>query len=158
MPRESMTRVLCSSIVLFLVCTALVAASAAAESEKESPGPVPGSFFQGVWIGEWAGFQDTSIRQEAAVEVGQEIRDGVFEVQYSWGEAKYLKKTVPAGKTSTKGMVREGAFHFSWKNKQGRLFEMTLRKLEENRVKARLERSGPSEGDRPYSETTLKRK
>lgn len=156
MPRKSMTRVLSNGFVLLLACTGLLAASAAAESEKGTPEAGNGKFFQGVWVGEWTGWQDTSIRQEATVEVGSEIREGVFEVKYSWGEAKYIRKTIPAGKVRTEGRMREDRFYFSWENKKGKTFEMTLRKLDENTVKAREERSGTSE--RPYSETTLKRK
>lgn len=156
MSRKLMTRVLCNGFVLLLVCTGLVAASAAAESEKGAPGSENGKFFQGVWVGEWTGWQDTSIRQEATVEVGPEIKEGVFEVKYSWGEARYLKKTIPAGKIRTEGTMRDDRFYFSWENKKGKKFEMTLKKLDENSVKAREERSGTSE--RPYSETTLKRK
>lgn len=139
MSRKSMTRALCTGFALLLVCTAFVAASAAAEAEKGSPGSVNGKFFQGVWYGEWTGYQDTTVRQEATVEVGPEIKEGVFEVKYSWGEAKYLIKTVPSGKTKTEGMMREDTFHFSWENKKGKKFEMTLKKIDDTSVKAKLD-------------------
>jgi len=126
----------------FLVC--------AADTDK--------AFFEGVWVGNWIGFTDTSIQQEATVKIGPEIGDGVFKVVYKTGEAVYRSKTVPAGKIKTEGSVKDDAFRFSWKSKKGRTFDMILKKESDTTVKARLERSGPLDPmERPYSETTLKR-
>lgn len=117
------------------------------------------NYFQGVWNGEWSGFADPTIRQEATVEVGPQIRDGVYAVTYSWGEASYRGKNIFPGRIKSEGTVQGDTFHFAWENKMGRKFEMSLKKESEDTVKARLERSGPlGPMERPYSEALLKRK
>lgn len=146
------------AVSMFALCAIVVVQPAISLAEEKSSDPSNKSFYQGVWVGEWTGWQDTSVRQEAIVEVGPEIRDGVYEVKYTWGDAKYLKKTVPGGKIKTEGMMRGDSFCFSWEKKNGK-FEMALQKKDETTVKARLDRPGPTGPmARPYSETILKRK
>jgi hypothetical protein len=150
------------SIALFLAFLPLVAGAAdsdnstTAPSGNNPPGQAIGSFFQGVWVGEWSGYVDPLIRNDATVEIGAEVKKGVFEVTYSWGEATFRGKTIWPGKIKTKGIVKDDQFRFSWKNKMGRTFDMILKKQSDDKINARLERSGPlGPMERPYSETIL---
>jgi hypothetical protein len=73
----------------------------------------------------------------------------VFIVDYSWGPP-------PAGGFKTKGREAGDQFVIKWKNKRGVDVERTLKKVEDNKVAARQEKSGvlgPKE--RPYMETYL---
>ena len=153
------------SIALLLAFFPLVAWAAESDNSTTAPagnhpsGQSMESFFPGVWVGEWSGFVDPQIRQDATVEIGAEVSKGVFPVTYSWGEATYRGKRLFPGKIKTEGIVKEDQLLFSWKNKMGRTFDMTLKKQSDNKIKARLERSGPlGPMERPYSETILTRK
>jgi hypothetical protein len=153
------------SIALFLAFLPFVAWAADSDKSTTAPagdnpsGQSTGSFFQGVWVGEWSGFVDPQIRQDATVEIGAEVKKGVFKVTYSWGEATYRGKRMWPGKIKTEGSVKDDQLLFSWKNKMGRTFDMTLKKKSDDKIKARIERSGPlGPMESPYSETILTRK
>jgi hypothetical protein len=50
-------------------------------------------------------------------------------------------------------------FVFGWRNKEGRDLQVTLKKHEDNKVKARIDKSGPTRpNERPFNETYLSRK
>ena len=154
-------------VVLFLCLAVVPYLGYASDAEKAGSVPAetvdssssPDSFFQGTWTGEWEGWSDPSIRQGATLEIGKKLSDGVYRVHYSWNAANYRSGSVPAGTVKTEGTAKDGTFFFSWENKQGKKFEMTLRKQDDNTLKARQERPGETGfRKRPYSETLLKRK
>ncbi len=116
------------------------------------------SYFEGVWVGAWQGYQGTSHDQDVTIEIHKGNQEGVFKVKYSWGAVTTRSgEEIPPGSFNMKGMEEGDRFVFRWKNKQGRENTVTLRKNEESKVEARLEKSGPMES-RPYREAILHRK
>jgi hypothetical protein len=82
-----------------------------------------------------------------------------FDVTYSWEGMTLKDRIIPAGEVRTEGREQDDKFLFQWTNKQGRKFEIILKKFQDNEVKARLEKSGPmGSKERPYNETTLHRR
>jgi len=157
--KKIISKRLISVFSMFVFCATLGIHPSTSLADDKAPGSSNDSFFQGVWVGEWTGHADPSIRQGVTLEIGQKIRDGVYEVNYSWEAANYRSGNVPAGKIKTEGMVKDDTIHFSWENKQGKKFEMMLKKRDDATLNARMERPGPTGPmGRPYSETILKRK
>ena len=129
-----------------------------AGESKSSPSGNP-SYFEGVWVGSWQGYYSPGASMGVTLKIDKEIREGVFPVEYSWEAVSTLRGNFPAGTIKTSGKREGDRFHFKWKNKQGREFEFTLQKESENKVKARIDRSGPYHPhETPYSETYLNRK
>jgi hypothetical protein len=127
------------------------------EGVKSSPSGQP-SYFEGVWVGSWEGFNDPSIKQDVTLTIKKGRQDGVFIVDYSWGMVQFYNKLIPSGSLKARGRQEGEQFFFNWKNKQGNEQQMTLQKENENKVKARFDRGGTlSAGERPYSETYLNR-
>lgn len=148
---------------------AAVAAMGAHAADSDNAGPLPvenkgassgaPSYFEGVWVGAWPSFQLGSASQDVTVTIERGKKDGVFRVEYAWGAVSWRKGTIMPGSVRVKGREEDDRFVFKWTNKQGNDVEVTLRKHEDNAVKARLEKSGPlATNDRPFNETILKRK
>lgn len=159
-----MTRKLFSAVLLVVAFSvpgfAADGDNAASPPEKvvDKPSGAP-SFFEGAWTGSWGGFISPSIRQDVTVTIGRRGEKGFFPVEYAWGMVEFRNRTVLPGSLRTKGVEEGDKFSFKWKNKEGRDFEVTLHKLTDNEVKARLDRGGPlGPTEQPYSETTLKRR
>lgn len=129
-------------------------------AENDSPPSGNPSYFEGVWVGSWPGHRDASKSQDVTVVIRRGKKEGVFPVKYSWGEVTAGSGlSVTPGSVKAKGKEEGDKFVFGWENKQGREFTVTLKKHEENKVKARLEKSGPLESkERPYYEAILNRK
>ncbi len=133
------------------------AASPPGES-KESPSGAP-SYFEGVWVGAWPAWAGASASQDITVKIERGVKEGIFRVEYSWSAANLRGGTVPPGSVPARGREEGDRFLFKWTNKAGNVVEVTLRKHDDNTVKARIEKSGPLRpGERPYNETILKRK
>ena len=118
------------------------------------------SYFEGDWAGRWPGFKSASIYQDAAISIRRGKKEGVFLVEYSWegGPSGSGFPTLP-GSIKAKGREEGDKFVFGWTNKQGREMTMTLQKQEENKIHARLEKSGPTgNNERPFNEAVFKRK
>ena len=150
---------------LFLAILPLTSYSAYADDAKPAPGDntspqsVKASYFQGIWSGSWPGFYSPTASQDVTINIGQETREKIFDVTYSWGAVTWLRGNVPAGNIRTEGREQDDEFHFQWENKQGRKIEVMLQKNKDNMVKARIEKSGPSgPRERPVNETFLYRK
>ena len=125
---------------------------------KESSSGAP-SYFEGVWVGAWPAWVGASASQDITVKIEKGLKEGVFRVEYSWGAATLRGGTVPPGSLPTRGREEGDRFVFKWANKSGNVVEVTLRKHDDNMVRARIEKSGPLRpGERPYNETILKRK
>ncbi len=133
-------------------------AGAVPGEKKESPSGAA-SYYEGVWVGAWPGWQEASATQDVTITIEKGIKEGVFRVEYSWGASTLRRGTVPPGSVMAKGREEDNRFVFGWTNKVGNNVEVTLRKHEDNRVKARIEKSGTLRtGERPYNETILKRR
>jgi hypothetical protein len=153
--------------VVFAIATMAVAAHAAGHDnatpvpggDKSSPSVGP-SYFEGVWAGSWPGWRGSSVYQEVTVKIARGKKDGGFIVEYSWGPGPAGSGFPPIpGSFKTKGREEGDQFIFGWTNKEGRNFQVTLKKHEDNKAKARIERSGPTgPQERPYNETYLNRK
>jgi len=133
------------------------APSSAANKSSLSGNP---SYFEGVWAGRWPGFKGPGINMDVTVKIGRGAKEGVFLVEYSWegGPAGSGFPVFP-GSVKTKGKEEGDQFVFRWQDKQGREHKITLNKHEDNKVKAKLEKSGPTgPNERPSNETTLNRK
>ena len=114
------------------------------------------SYFQGIWSGSWPEFMSPTTSQDVTINIGQETREKIFVVTYSWGAVTWARGFIPAGRIRTEGKEQDDKFHFQWENKQGRKFEVVLQKDKENVVKARIEKSGTSGPlERPFRETSL---
>ncbi len=146
-----------------------VAAVGAYAADNDNAGSLPGekkgapsgtpSYFEGVWVGAWPGWQETSAYQDVTVTIERGIKEGVFRVEYSWGASTLRRGIVPPGSLRAKGREEGDRFLFRWTNKQGSDVEVTLRKHAVDMVKARIEKFGTlGSGERPYNETILKRK
>lgn len=150
---------------LFTVIAAAAAPAAGSDNTSPFPGADKGaasgtpSWFEGTWVGAWPGWQDTSASQDVTVRIERGIKEGVFRVEYSWDTATWRRRIVPSGTVTTKGREEADRFVFKWTNKAGNDIEVTLRKREDDTVKARMDRTGAlGPGERPYNETILKRK
>ena len=147
------------AVISFAVCSALADDPIPVPGEDGSPGAAGSSYFQGDWSGSWAGFADSSANQEVKIHIGRKITENTYVVKYSWGAVTWRRGSMPAGRITTEGREQGDTFSFQWEGKQGRKMEVTLRRLKEDEVKARIEKSGPSgPGDRPVNETFLYRK
>ncbi len=125
---------------------------------KDSPSGAP-SYYEGTWVGAWPGWLVASASQDVTIKIERGAKEGVFRVEYSWGASTLRRGTVPPGSVRTKGREEDDRFVFKWTNKRGNDVEITLRKDTDDKVKARIEKSGPlPPGERPYNETILKRK
>jgi len=118
------------------------------------------SYFEGDWAGRWPGFKSEANFQDAAINISKGNAEGVFLVVYSWegGPTGSGFPTFP-GSVKAKGKVEGDQLVFGWKNKQGREITVTLKKHEENKIKAKLEKSGPTmNNERPINEAIFHRK
>ncbi|GAB4240111.1 MAG: hypothetical protein OHK0028_18150 [Deltaproteobacteria bacterium] len=157
-----------SVAALFLLIAVVPLAVFSAEGDKAASLPAENSsspsgnssYFEGVWVGSWPGFRSASFSQDVTIKIDRGAKEGVFPVEYSWGGGPPGSgfPRLP-GSVKTKGKEEGGQFVFGWTNKVGRKVTITLKKQEGNKVKAMLEKSGPSDpNERPFNETTLKRK
>jgi hypothetical protein len=138
----------------FLV--SVLAAGSAADGDNSA---VPSAYFEGVWAGSWGGYMDPSVRMDVTLTIDKGDKEGVFNVDYSWGMVQFRNRTIPSGSMKTKGRQQGDRLFIQWKSKQGEERQITLQKESENKVKARLDRGGVlSPVERPYSETYLNRK
>ena len=150
---------------LFLAILLLTSYSAYADDAKPAPGDttspqsVNASYFQGIWSGSWPGYQSSTTSQDVTINIGQETREKIFDVTYSWGAVTWPRGFIPAGRIRTEGREQDDKFHFQWENKQGRKYEVVLQRDKDDTVKARIDKSGTSGPlERPFSETSLHRK
>ena len=118
------------------------------------------SYFEGVWVGAWQGYKGSSHGQDVTIEIHKGSQEGVFKVEYSWGGVTTGSGMEnPPGSLKAKGTEEGDRFVFQWKNKQGRETTVTLKKHEDGKVEARLEKAGPiGSKERPYREGILRRK
>jgi hypothetical protein len=149
---------------LFLSIVPLTTYAASADDTAPLPGDnttprsVKSSYFQGIWIGSWPS-ANSLIANNVTITIGRKIRENIFDVVYSWEGMTLRNSIIPAGEVRTEGREQEDKFLFQWTNKQGREFEIILKKIRDNEVKARLEKSGPlGPKERPDNETTLHRR
>lgn len=153
------------AVAVFLACVpagvwAADADNTAPVSGESKTGDQPGtSYYQGVWVGHWTGFNEPTT-QDFKVEIGKEIGDKTYEVTYSWEMVTWKRGTTPAGEVTAVGKDQGDTFVFQFKRKKGKQTqEITLMKYKENVVKARLEKWGDiGVQERPSNETYLNRR
>jgi len=154
--------------VFLVAVAAMVVTGHAADSDNATPLPgksrstpyIGPSYFEGVWVGAWPGWRSASVSQDVTVKINIGDKEGVFVVEYSWGSGP-PGSGFPAlpGSLKAKGRVEGDQFVFGWRNKEGRDLQVTLTKHEDNKVKARIDKSGPTRpNERPFNETYLSRK
>lgn len=126
---------------------------------KPAPSVAP-SYFEGVWAGAWPGWRSASITQDVTVKIDRGNKAGVFVVEYSWGYAPPGSGFPPTpGSIKARGRMEGDQFVFGWKSREGRDLQVTLTRHEDNKVKARIDRSGPKgPNERPFNETYLTRR
>jgi len=133
-------------------------AAALPGNDTSSPARGP-SYFQGVWVGSWPSFRAAGVSQDVTLKIGRRDGDGGFFVLYSWGFAPPGTGFPPAGSLKARGREEGDQFIIKWKDRMGRDTQITLKKLEDNKVKARIDKAGPLEAnERPFIETYLNRK
>jgi len=134
-------------------------ATALPAGDQASPSGNP-SYFEGDWVGMWPGFKSSSIYMDAAISIRRGNKEGVFLVEYSWegGPSGSGFPKLP-GSVKAKGREEGDTLIFAWTNKQGKETTVTLKKHEEGKIKAKLEKSGPTgNNERPFNEAIFKRK
>jgi hypothetical protein len=153
---------------LFLMIAFLPLTGVAAGNDNATALPAGGesassgnpSYFEGNWVGMWPGFKSTSNYMDAAISIRRGNKEGVFLVEYSWegGPSGSGFPTSP-GSVKAKGREEGDTLIFAWTNKQGKETTITLKKHEEGKIKAKLEKSGPTgPNERPINEAIFKRK
>jgi len=121
------------------------------------------SYFEGVWDGVWdlsgASMSGTA-KQDVTITIDKKNKKGFHKTTYSFGWGKTgTGGNTPPGSFDTYGKEQDGAFVFGWKNKEGTKSTVKLEKYKDDVVKCRIDREGASSTmQRPFSETTLKRK
>jgi len=100
-------------------------------------------YFIGKWVGEW---ELPRGRQEANFLI-KEVKDGKYHCTYSWGFFKATKNLISPGSSS--GII-------SFENDNTIIFKktnytITLIKKDDNTLKARWERIGPTDPGKPAS-------
>lgn len=133
--------------------------NAAAPAPGDVSSPVQGaSFFEGTWRGSWRGFKNPGDAQDVTLRIGKANRQGAFPVHYSWGIPPAGTGFPPPGSLKTKGREDGDRFVIRWTNKSGNEVELVLKRVEDGKVAARLEKSGVTgPNERPYLETYLNR-
>ena len=118
------------------------------------------SFFEGTWAGQWHAFRNPSDTQDVTLIIRKGNEEGVFLVDYTRGDPPPTGTGfAPAGSLKAKGMQDGDKLVFRWQNQRGDDVELTLKKVEDNKVAARQERSGAiGPKERPYTETYLNRR
>jgi hypothetical protein len=106
----------------------------------ESLIPPNATYFIGEWIGEW----DLMYGRQEAKLLFRKGKDGNYYCTYSWSAYTALKGNIPSGSSS--GMI-------SFKNENTALFKkrdytITFIKKDENTLKGRFDRVGPTETGR----------
>ena len=103
---------------LFLAMLLLTSYSAYADDAKPAPGDttspqsVKASYFQGIWSGSWPGFMSPTTSQDVTINIGQETREKIFVVTYSWGAVTWSRGFVPGGRIRTEGREQDDKFHW----------------------------------------------
>lgn len=144
--------------IFFAVFLVLALSGAAFSADSDNAAPSP-SYFEGVWAGTWPAYLDPATKQDITIAIHRGKKEGVLLAEYEWSSVTLRNRTLPAGKVKAKGSQEGETFTFGWQNKDGRDLKVTLQKQTEDTVKARIDRGGTLQAhERPYTETTLKRK
>jgi len=140
--------------IVVAVIIAAMAIAGVAGSANNSAGT---TYFEGAWSGEWDFGRS---KQDVTITIGERNEIGAFKTTYAYGWGKSgTGGTTPPGSFVTFGREHDGVFTFWWKDKEGTKRTVTLQKIKEDAVKARLEREGPATSyQRPYYDAILKRK
>ncbi|NJD62101.1 MAG: hypothetical protein FIA93_05195 [Deltaproteobacteria bacterium] len=132
--------------------------NAAPPAVEKSIAADAGSYFQGVWTGKWPW---GNFGVDVTVAIGKMNKDGLLGTRYSWGSGQWQNgRPIQDGTIKGWGKVQGDQFILEWKSKDGYTSSVTLKKEDENTVKATIETDRPAQGGSVTSnrQTTLKRK
>ena len=107
----------------------------------ESLVPLNATYFIGKWAGEW---ELPRGRQEANILI-KEVKDGNYHCTYSWGFFQATKNPISPGSSS--GIIsfeNDNTIIFKKLN-----YKITFMKKDDNTLKGRWERIGPTESGKP---------
>ena len=129
-----------------------------AEADNATALPQGKSFFEGTWVGKWQSSRNPGDTKDVTLIINKGNAGGVFLVDFSWGPPPTGTGFAPAGSLKAEGREEGDKFVIKWKNKSGDYVDLTLKKVEDNKVVARQKMSGFTDSKkRPYTEIYLNR-
>jgi hypothetical protein len=136
----------------------LIAAMAIAGVAGSADFPTDGSYFVGVWSGQWD--MGPSTKQDITITIDPKNAKGYHKTTYDYGFVKSATGgTIPPGSFVIYGKEQDGVFIASFKNKEGAKRTLTMQKFKEDEVKARYDIEGSiTSSQRPYYDAILKRR
>jgi len=127
----------------------------AAEADNAAALPQGKSFFEGTWVGKWQSSRNPGDTKDVTLIINKGNAEGVFLVDFSWGSPPSGTGFAPAGSLKAEGREEGDKFVIKWKSKSGNDVQLTLKKVEDNKVAARQEITDSQK--RPIMETYLNR-
>jgi len=127
----------------------------AAEADNAAALPQGKSFFEGTWVGKWQSSRNPGDTKDVTLIINKGNAGGVFLVDFSWGPPPTGTGFAPAGSLKAEGREEGDKFVIKWKSKSGNDVQLTLKKVEDNKVAARQEITDSQK--RPIMETYLNR-
>ena len=127
----------------------------AAEADNAAALPQGKSFFEGTWVGKWQSSRNPGDTKDVTLIINKGNAGGVFLVDFSWGPPPTGTGFAPSGSLKAEGREEGDKFVIKWKSKSGNDVQLTLKKVEDNKVAARQEITDSQK--RPIMETYLNR-
>ena len=127
----------------------------AAEADNATALPQGKSFFEGTWVGKWQSSRNPGDTKDVTLIINKGNAGGVFLVDFSWGPPPTGTGFAPSGSLKAEGREEGDKFVIKWKSKSGNDVQLTLKKVEDNKVAARQEITDSQK--RPIMETYLNR-
>ena len=126
-----------------------------AEADNATALPQGKSFFEGTWVGKWQSYKNPGDTKDVTLIINKGNAE-VFLVDFSWGSPPSGTGFAPAGSLKAEGREEGDKFFIKWKNKSGDYVDLTLKKVEDNKVVARQKMSGFADSQkRPFTEIYL---
>ena len=99
------------------------------------------SYFQGTWVGNWQSESRDGTGRDVTVTVGPKNSDGTFDVEYSWGSGKDIKRNhIIPGTVKGKGREDGGKLVFEFNDPLSlRINSIVMTKHEDVKAKAQTE-------------------
>jgi len=127
----------------------------AADADNAAALPQGKSFFEGTWVGKWQSSRNPGDTKDVTLIINKGNAGGVFLVDFSWGPPPTGTGFAPSGSLKAEGREEGDKFVIKWKSKSGNDVQLTLKKVEDNKVAARQEITDSQK--RPIMETYLNR-
>jgi hypothetical protein len=141
-----------------LALAVILAAMSVAGVAGSADFPTDGSYFIGVWSGQWD--MGSSTKQDITITIDPKNAKGYHKTTYDYGFVRSANGgTITPGSFVIYGKEQDGVFIASFNNKEGAKRILTMQKFKEDEVKARYDIEGTiSSSQRPYYDAILKRK